>query len=107
MTTPGRCRRLKAFCKTAEWQSVCPCGYVLTREAGGETELMRIAVLPEFRGQGYGRELLRRVKVPDMFLEVRAGNTAARTLYESEGFSQIGTRRGYYWNGEDAVLYKA
>ncbi|MPN34249.1 hypothetical protein SDC9_181742 [bioreactor metagenome] len=41
-----------------------------------------------------------------MFLEVRAGNAVARALYEKEGFSQIGTRRGYYWNGEDAVLYK-
>lgn len=97
---------IESFLQNGGVATVRPYGYVLSREAGGETELMRIAVLPEFRGQGYGRELLRQVKVPDMFLEVRAGNAAARALYEKEGFSQIGTRRGYYWNGEDAVLYK-
>lgn len=97
---------IESFLQNGGVALVRPYGYVLTREAGGETELMRIAVLPEFRGQGYGKELLRQVKVPNMFLEVRAGNAAARALYEKEGFTQIGTRRGYYWNGEDAALYK-
>ena len=97
---------IESFLQNGGVATVCPYGYVLTREAGGETELMRIAVLPEFRGRGYGRELLGLVKVPNMFLEVRTGNAAARALYEKEGFSQIGTRRCYYWNGEDAVLYK-
>ncbi len=98
---------IESFLQNGGVATVLPYGYVLTREAGGETELLRIAVLPQFRGRGYGRELLERVKVKNMFLEVRAGNDAARALYEKAGFLQIGNRRGYYWNGEDAVLYKA
>ncbi|HWQ51096.1 MAG TPA: GNAT family N-acetyltransferase [Terriglobales bacterium] len=98
---------VESFLQNGGVAKVAPCGYTLTREAGGETELLRIAVLPEFRGRGYGRELLRGVKAPDMYLEVRAGNAAARALYEKEGFSQVGVRRGYYWDGEDAILYKA
>jgi ribosomal-protein-alanine N-acetyltransferase len=63
---------------------------------------------------GLGRRLLRRLlalahaKGADTaFLEVRKSNTLARALYASEGFCEIGDRRGYYpaRNGrEDAVV---
>jgi ribosomal-protein-alanine N-acetyltransferase len=38
-------------------------------------------------------------------LEVRVSNTAARALYESEGWVYQGLRRGYYRDGESAALY--
>ena len=42
-----------------------------------------------------------------IFLEVRASNTAARSLYESLGFCQTGLRRFYYSDpSEDAILYR-
>ena len=42
-----------------------------------------------------------------VFLEVRAGNQAAVTLYRSAGFNEVGMRRGYYRNtegSEDALV---
>ena len=42
-----------------------------------------------------------------VFLEVRVDNPAARALYDSEGFEQIGLRRGYYDGGRvDAVTMR-
>ncbi len=45
----------------------------------------------------------------EAFLEVRPSNTAAIRLYQSQGFSQIGVRRGYYQavgGREDAVVLR-
>ena len=39
-----------------------------------------------------------------MFLEVRAGNVAARRLYRQLGFRDLGVRRGYYGPGQDAIV---
>jgi ribosomal protein S18 acetylase RimI-like enzyme len=79
----------------------------------GEAELLRIAVLSEARGKGMGRALLRTSEeqvramgCPVLLLEVRTSNTAARKLYVSEGWEECGLRRGYYRDGEDAVLFR-
>jgi ribosomal-protein-alanine N-acetyltransferase len=37
-------------------------------------------------------------------LEVRVGNTPARRLYEKLGFEEVGQRRNYYRDGEDALI---
>jgi ribosomal protein S18 acetylase RimI-like enzyme len=78
----------------------------------GEAELLRIAVTPEARGQGLGRKLLREssealrgLGISELHLEVRVSNTAARRLYEAEGWLCQGLRKGYYRDGEDAALY--
>ena len=52
-------------------------------------------------------KLIRDYAAARVFLEVRPSNTAARALYRRAGFSEIGTRRGYYpaQNGrEDALV---
>lgn len=79
----------------------------------GEGELLRIAVAPEARGQGHARRLLREGHerlagegLDTLFLEVRVSNAAARALYTAEGWAEIGLRRAYYRDGEDAVLYR-
>jgi ribosomal-protein-alanine N-acetyltransferase len=79
----------------------------------GEVELLRVGVAPEVRRRGCGRRLLAasldRLRAggrPVCHLEVRAGNGAARALYESLGFRLAGRRRGYYPDGEDAVRYR-
>ena len=81
-------------------------------EAAQEAELLRIAVDPARRLGGHGRALLRhseaqlaRMGVNTLHLEVRVSNAGARRLYESEGWTARGTRRGYYRDGEDAALY--
>jgi len=39
-----------------------------------------------------------------VYLEVRAGNVAARRLYRRLGFRDLGIRRGYYGPGQDAIV---
>lgn len=81
--------------------------------AAREAELVRIAVGPAARRQGRGGALLRhsqavlkRMKIDVLYLEVRVSNSAARALYEKEGWVCIGLRKGYYRDGEDAALYR-
>lgn len=86
-------------------------GYILGWNVGDEAEIARIGVLPTLRRQGLGQHLLEAALVAfaahgvvEVFLEVRAGNMTARHLYDRNGFIQIGSRRHYYANGEDAVV---
>ena len=73
---------------------------------------MRIAVFPEFRGQGYSRELMDRMEksaaekaVNALSLEVRAGNEVALGLYQSYGFREEARRKNCYQQPvEDAVI---
>lgn len=80
-----------------------PIGLVLWRQAADEAEILSLAVLPEARGAGVARALMRAVmaalaKTPcqALFLEVGADNEAACRLYTRLGFRRVGTRPGYY-----------
>ncbi len=83
--------------------------YAMTRVLGEEVELLEIAVAPARRRQGLGRRLLDAVMRlgPRVFLEVRVSNVAARAMYEAAGFTEIGHRRSYYPDGEDALCLAA
>jgi len=89
-------------------------GFVVARHLPPEWELENIVVSPASQRQGIGRRLLRSLlsraletASEAIFLEVRASNRAARSLYESVGFSQTGRRTFYYSNpSEDAILYR-
>ncbi len=77
----------------------------------GELHILNLATAPAFRRQGVARSLLRhalraatRSGLERAFLEVRSHNDAAIALYRSLGFIPIGTRRGYYADGEDALV---
>jgi ribosomal-protein-alanine N-acetyltransferase len=41
-----------------------------------------------------------------VLLEVAAGNKSAEELYRAFGFEEISRRRGYYADGEDAVIMR-
>ncbi len=76
-----------------------------------EYEVHTIGVDPAYQGQGIGRQLLLRLfELADggtIFLEVRTDNAAAIALYESEGFTRVGVRKGYYRiSGADAYTMK-
>ncbi len=87
-------------------------GYYASGQVADEGELMSICVLPEHRGKGYGRLLishmedtLRAKGTERIFLEVRESNKAARSLYKSRLFAEMGLRKGYYQdNGENAII---
>jgi ribosomal-protein-alanine N-acetyltransferase len=78
-------------------------GFILSRFAAGEAEILSVAVAASRRGRGVGRALLdlhlRRLAglgVHTVFLEVEEDNAAARSLYARAGFSEVGRRQGYY-----------
>ncbi|MGL4242505.1 MAG: ribosomal protein S18-alanine N-acetyltransferase [Beijerinckiaceae bacterium] len=80
-----------------------PEGFVLSRIAADEAEVLSIAVAPERRGEGVGRRLLEahrevlllsRVRV--LFLEVEDSNVSALALYARQGFREVSRRQAYY-----------
>ena len=90
-------------------------GFVLSRNAPGEEELLLIAVAPEYRGRGIGRKLIDRLAsearargARHIFLEMRCNNPAEK-LYRAAGFEAIGNRRDYYLladgNRLDAITF--
>lgn len=89
-------------------------GFVLASAVAGQSEILTLAVVPARRREGLGRALLQaamgeagRRGAGEMFLEVAAGNDAARALYESAGFRAAGLRRRYYADGADALVLRA
>ncbi len=85
------------------WVAVCEsrvAGFLAARSPGeGECELLNLAVAPDFRRRGLARHLIRALAGAcsgNIFLEVRESNLAARNLYKSMGFKEIGVRRDYY-----------
>lgn len=89
-------------------------GYVIAFAIGEDAELLNIAVDPEHRGKGLAGQMLDAVLielagrgVKNAFLEVRESNGAARALYGSRGFTEIGRRRSYYRRPiEDALVMR-
>lgn len=77
-------------------------GFILGRAAGGEAELLTLAVDPAMRRRGVGLRLVEALcatlgrNAGEMFLEVVETNGPALALYEAAGFRQTGRRPGYY-----------
>jgi ribosomal-protein-alanine N-acetyltransferase len=78
-------------------------GFILSRLAAGEAEILSVAVTQSQRGRGLARSLLnlhmRRLAglgVKAVFLEVDEDNEPARRLYRRAGFNEVGRRPGYY-----------
>ena len=88
--------------------------YGIVMLSPGEAHILNICVHPDFQGKGLGRfflqyliKQLNRSDVDMVLLEVRRSNTIAQQLYQSEGFHELGVRKGYYPtdNGrEDAII---
>ena len=90
-------------------------GYIGMWDVSGEGDITNIAVHPEYRGRGIGKQLLKSVfceagkrGLCTLTLEVRESNAIARQLYTSCGFSAVGMRKNYYSdNRENAVIMTA
>jgi [ribosomal protein S18]-alanine N-acetyltransferase len=88
-------------------------GFILSRTAAGEAEILSVAVAPNWRGRGYARPLLdlhlRRLAglgARAVFLEVGEQNTPACRLYRHAGFYEVGRRQGYYDSGTTALVLR-
>ena len=79
--------------------------------AADEFQIATLATAPNNRRRGIARKLMETALQAAQAagacvftLEVRAGNSAAQSLYRAFGFRIVGTRPGGYSDGEDAVL---
>lgn len=78
-------------------------GFILSRQAADEAEILTVVIAPALRGGGHAKDLLRRhldglaqVGIRRVHLEVDEGNAPALKLYHRMGFRQVGARTGYY-----------
>lgn len=83
-------------------------GYIITCIEGGEAHVISIAVSPRWRRRGIASALLCTAlmllaegRVSRVFLEVRASNTPAISLYRKAGMRIVETMKAYYGDGED------
>jgi ribosomal-protein-alanine N-acetyltransferase len=93
-------------------------GFCVLQPVLDEANLLLMAIDPQYQGQGRGLALLEESiellgeRCVMIFLEVRASNHPAISLYEKVGFHQMGIRKNYYpadraliaTGKEDAVL---
>ncbi len=93
-------------------------GLVVARVAADEAEILTLAVSPQARRLGAGTALVQAAAAHAfglgaraLFLEVAAGNAAARALYGRLGFIARGRRQGYYTaereKPEDALILRS
>jgi [ribosomal protein S18]-alanine N-acetyltransferase len=88
-------------------------GFIISRIAADEAEILSVAIAPARRGRGLSRPLLdihlrslagRGTRT--VFLEVDEANEPARRLYARAGFHEVGRRQGYYESGATALLLR-
>ncbi len=94
-------------------------GYLIAHIILDEVSLLNLCVDPAYQRQGCGRILLQHFVsamhdqgIRQCFLEVRASNCRAQSLYTQLGFEKVGVRKNYYTqphkkSREDAVLMVA
>ena len=89
-------------------------GYIGSQTCTDESDVMNVAVHPDFRRRGIAEALvnalvaeLKAIESRCLTLEVRASNDPAIGLYEKLGFAEIGRRKNYYRNPrEDALIMR-
>lgn len=86
-------------------------GYVGSQTVLEESDMMNVAVAPDYRRQGVGELLIRNLMSclresgsHCLSLEVRESNFSAINLYKKLSFVQVGKRPGYYRNPKEAAL---
>jgi [ribosomal protein S18]-alanine N-acetyltransferase len=88
-------------------------GFIMSRIAIDEAEILSVAIAPARRGRGLSRPLLdfhlrtlagRAIRA--VFLEVDDHNAPARRLYARAGFHEVARRQGYYETGATALVLR-
>ena len=104
--------RLSVWLVALEGEQVV--GYVGSQTVIDESDMMNIAVHPDFRRRGIAEALVAELEAAlrqrgsrALTLEVRDSNASAIALYEKLGFAQVGLRKNYYRNPkEDARILR-
>ena len=89
-------------------------GYVGSQTVMEESDMMNVAVHPDYRKQGIATALivglveeLHKRGSHSLTLEVRASNETAISVYRKLDFQEVGRRKNYYRNPrEDALILR-
>ena len=86
---------------------------IMVVAAGVPADLLTIAILPDFRGQGLAQEMLAELEswaeakgATEIILEVDTKNESAIRLYKFSRYEEISTRANYYGLGVDALIMR-
>ncbi len=86
-------------------------GYMVYWLQAEAVSLLNVTVAPGCRGFGFSRILISamvneavREEIPKVILEVRESNETAIRVYERIGFKKTHERKGFYSNGETALV---
>jgi len=84
-------------------------GYIFSHVIDDDVQILNIAIDIPFQHKGYGEQLLsffldQLNADSSIHLEVRKSNFPAINLYLKFWFHETGTRKGYYSDGEDAII---
>ena len=86
-------------------------GYLGSQTVLGETDMMNIAVHPDYRKNGIASNLIGELISTlmeqgshSLMLEVRESNEPAKSLYLKLGFDVVGVRKNYYRNPKENAL---
>lgn len=88
-------------------------GFVVSKYIGYTSDLLQIAVHPNYKHKKIGAALLKHVietlkeeGVLEMMLEVYVKNTEVIGFYRKFNFKTVNVRKNYYGRGKDAILMK-
>ena len=82
-------------------------GYLIVLDSIDVYEILAIATIEEYRNKGIAQELLDKIKIKDIFLEVRESNQVAINFYKKNKFKEISVRKNYYSEpNENAIIMK-
>ncbi len=102
------------FAIVAETDSGEIAGFVAAaRTSPGKGHIVTIDVLPQFRRQGLGTQLIRsvearlfRIGAPTIELETARENGAAQSLFKHLGYERLRTIEDYYPDGDSAWIMR-
>ena len=83
------------------------CGYLIILDSIDVYEILAIATVEEYRNKGIAQKLLNKIKIKNIFLEVRESNQTAINFYKKNKFKEISIRKNYYSKPtENAIIMK-
>jgi len=86
---------------------------IMVVAAGIPADLLTIAIMPDFRGQGLAQSMLAELEswakakgATEVILEVDVNNASAIRLYKFARYEEISMRANYYGLGLDALIMR-
>ena len=103
----------RQFILAINYGSIIGYAGIMVVAAGVPADLLTIAILPDFRGQGLAQAMLTELEswakskgATEVILEVDTKNESAIRLYQLSDYEEISMRANYYGLGVDALVMR-